>query len=53
MASSERRGHILPIAAIGPEQVSRSVLFLADDARAHVTGMVSPIDAGAATENTA
>ncbi len=45
--------HVLPIAAIESEQVSRIVLFLAADASAHMTGMVFPIDAGAAAKNSA
>ncbi|MFI5718094.1 mycofactocin-coupled SDR family oxidoreductase [Nocardia sp. NPDC051750] len=45
--------HLLPIAAIEPEQVSRVVLFLAAEASAHLTGMVFPIDAGAGAANSA
>ncbi|MFE3542961.1 mycofactocin-coupled SDR family oxidoreductase [Nocardia sp. NPDC059177] len=45
--------HVLPIAAIESDQVSRIVLFLAADASAHMTGLVIPIDAGAAANNSA
>ncbi|MEU1982259.1 mycofactocin-coupled SDR family oxidoreductase [Nocardia sp. NPDC019395] len=45
--------HLLPIAAIEPEQVSRIVLFLAAEESAHLTGMVFPIDAGAGAANSA
>ncbi|MFD4462620.1 mycofactocin-coupled SDR family oxidoreductase [Nocardia sp. NPDC058480] len=45
--------HVLPIAAIESEEVSRIVLFLAADASAHMTGMVIPIDAGATAKNSA
>jgi hypothetical protein len=45
--------HLLPVAALEPEEVSRVVLFLAAEASAHLTGMVFPVDAGAGAKGNA
>ena len=41
--------HAQPIAILPPEDVTRAVLFLTAEASAHITGIVVPVDAGAAT----
>lgn len=45
--------HAQPIAFLEPEEVTRAVLFLADEGSAHITGTVIPVDAGAAARVTA
>lgn len=40
--------HAQPVPFIEPEEVTRVVLFLADELTSHITGTVVPIDAGAA-----
>lgn len=45
--------HAQPIAILPPEEVTRVVLFLTAEASAHLTGIVVPVDAGAATRTSA
>ncbi|MEU4313736.1 mycofactocin-coupled SDR family oxidoreductase [Nocardia sp. NPDC024068] len=45
--------HAQPVAFLEPEEVTRAVLFLADEKSAHITGTVMPVDAGAAARVTA
>ncbi len=45
--------HAQPVPFIEPEEVTRVVLFLADELTSHITGTVVPIDAGAAARVTA
>lgn len=40
--------HGQPVPFLEPAEVTRVVLFLADEASAHITGIVLPVDAGAA-----
>jgi len=40
--------HAQPVALLQPEEVTRAVLFFADEGSNHITGTVLPIDAGAA-----
>lgn len=44
-----QQNHAVPIAVIDPAEVTRAVLFLCDEAGAHITGIVVPVDAGAAS----
>ncbi|NKY33233.1 mycofactocin-coupled SDR family oxidoreductase [Nocardia speluncae] len=48
-----QQNHAVPIAVIDPAEVTRAVLFLADEAGAHITGIVLPVDAGAASRTSA
>lgn len=46
--------HLIPgVPWIDPAEVSRAVLFLADQASGHISGMVLPVDAGASAKTTA
>lgn len=45
--------HAQPVAILDPAEVTRAVLFLTDEASAHITGIVIPVDAGAATRTSA
>ena len=45
--------HAQPIAILPPAEVTRVVLFLTAEASAHITGIVVPVDAGAATRTSA
>lgn len=45
--------HAQPIAILPPEEVTRVVLFLTAEGSAHLTGIVVPVDAGAATRTSA
>lgn len=45
--------HAQPAAILDPFEVTRAVLFLADEASTHLTGIVIPVDAGAATRTSA
>lgn len=45
--------HAQPIAILPPADVTRAVLFLTAEASAHMTGIVVPVDAGAATRTSA
>jgi SDR family mycofactocin-dependent oxidoreductase len=53
LAKFMRRLHVQNVPWMEPEEVSRIVLFLADEASAHITGSVVPIDAGASARVTA
>lgn len=44
--------HGQPVPFIEPEEITHAVLFLIDDASAHITGTVLPVDAGAAARVT-
>ena len=48
-----QQNHAVPIAVLDPFDVTRAVLFLADKASAHITGIVVPVDAGAASRTSA
>lgn len=52
-ASVLQQNHAVPIAALDPFDVTRAVLFLTDEASAHITGTVLPVDAGAASRTSA
>ncbi|QDQ98232.1 mycofactocin-coupled SDR family oxidoreductase [Tomitella fengzijianii] len=45
--------HAQPIAILDPFEVTRAVMFLADEGSAHMTGIVIPVDAGAAARTSA
>lgn len=45
--------HAQPVALLDPFEVTRAVLFLADDASEHISGIVVPVDAGAASRTSA
>lgn len=45
--------HAQPVPFLEPFEVTRAVLYLADEASAHITGTVMPVDAGAAARVTA
>lgn len=45
--------HAQPVPFLEPEEVTRAVLFLADEKSAHLTGTVIPVDAGSAARVTA
>ncbi len=45
--------HAQPIAVLDPFEVTRAVLFLTDEASAHISGIVVPVDAGAASRTSA
>lgn len=45
--------HVQPVAVLEPAELSRAVLFLAAEGSAHITGIVIPVDAGAAAKVTA
>lgn len=45
--------HVQPVTVLEPAEVSRVVLFLADEATAHLTGIVVPVDAGAGARTSA
>jgi len=45
--------HVQPVAVLEPSEVSRAVLFLAAEGGAHLSGIVIPVDAGAAAKVTA
>ncbi len=45
--------HAQPIAVLDPFEVTRAVMFLADEASAHISGIVVPVDAGAASRTSA
>lgn len=42
------QNHAIPFPLLDPFELTRAVLFLADEARAHISGIVVPVDAGAA-----
>ncbi|CAM2957379.1 mycofactocin-coupled SDR family oxidoreductase [Prescottella defluvii] len=48
-----QQNHAVPIAVLDPFDVTRTVLFLADEASANITGIVVPVDAGAASRTSA
>lgn len=53
LAKFMRRLHVQDVPWMEPEEVSRLVLFLADEASAHISGTVLAIDAGASARVTA
>ncbi|MDG3008958.1 mycofactocin-coupled SDR family oxidoreductase [Rhodococcus sp. D2-41] len=48
-----QQNHAVPIAVLDPFDVTRAVLFLADEASTYITGIVVPVDAGAASRTSA
>lgn len=53
LAEAMQRLHVQPVPWVDPSEVTRVVLFLADPASAHLTGIVVPVDAGASARVTA
>lgn len=53
VASALQQLHAQPVALLDPFEVTRAVLFLADDASEHISGIVVPVDAGAASRTSA
>jgi SDR family mycofactocin-dependent oxidoreductase len=52
-AQAFQRLHVIPTPWVAPEEISRAVLYLADEASSGISGTVLSIDAGASARSTA